>query len=1036
MCSQLSLDFFDGWNDPESIFRAALFWSLNGDFDYRRLQHQLEEMKEQRVGGFFMHSRYGLEAEYLGTEWFNAVRASIEYAHSNKMKAYLYDEDRWPSGIAGGIVTRDNPEYQLKYLLCTTLSSYTHREGDIILGYYNISLDCSDLMHGYELVLPNKREDAGFICVIRRQEPRSSENGATYLDVFNSAAVSKFIECTHQAYYCLFSQYFGNTIPAIFTDEANYGYWFCNKTEEGYVLPSSDIAIEFFKRQWNYDIANFLPELFFTKAGSEFSRVRLHYYEVLTALFVKNFNGQIGQWCQEHGIALTGHMLYEEPFTEQIKAVGSMMRHYEHMQWPGVDSIGDQIDDLITIKQCTSVGAQLGKKRVLCEMYAGTGWDWPLEGHKFIAGWNIINGVNFICPHISHYSLAGTGKRDYPASILDHTPWWKYYRYVQDFLGRITYMVSDSRPVRDILIMHPIESAWGMFSYSQQSQIIINDIETKLKTICYNLRKWHYDFDFGDEYLISKYAKVGQTFHVGEMEYKLVVLPPSSNIRRSTMELLSKFLEYGGHVLIIGDGPKYLDGEESNELIEFKTKCTICNTDDSSVHSAIKCIISQDIEIQEGGVEQESIWHMLVQKGDGYVLLLQSLDRKDAHNVRVRVNKRLLQSISPIIEWNALTSERYVIESSENSEFIYFDISIMCSDIRIITFGIMADAEMKADCFEYTKSDSFGDSFEYSLTELNGFPITVCRFRAEGDFDWSDLMATDEVDEILRERHGLVRRHVLGVQPWYHKRNKSYKHVGVYQVLFDFEIDKLSSRYLFVLENSQHYTILINGNVVKEREGHWIDPDFHTYDVSSQVKLGLNTIVLEFQYSEDVWLENVYLLGDFGVWPKDKKLDFRPSNISLGLLPERLRVQPWNEQGLSFYTGAVNYKLTFNNSEKYKESKIRLPYVKSTAVVLHVNGDTYFLPWMPYECDISKSLICGKNDIVVELIGGRKNMLGPLRVDQSVIAASVFFFEHNKDDGYAYKLTEHGLLGPICIDCGLPASEGIEEGQKSLAPTT
>jgi hypothetical protein len=35
--------------------------------------------------------------------------------------ASRYDEDRWPSGSAGGLVTKDKPEYGAKQLLFTTV---------------------------------------------------------------------------------------------------------------------------------------------------------------------------------------------------------------------------------------------------------------------------------------------------------------------------------------------------------------------------------------------------------------------------------------------------------------------------------------------------------------------------------------------------------------------------------------------------------------------------------------------------------------------------------------------------------------------------------------------------------------------------------------------------------------------------------------------------------------------------------------------------------------------------------------------------
>ena len=47
------------------------------------------------------------------------VRACVEYAESKKMLVCLVDEDRYPSGGAGGKVVKDNPEHKQKHILFT-----------------------------------------------------------------------------------------------------------------------------------------------------------------------------------------------------------------------------------------------------------------------------------------------------------------------------------------------------------------------------------------------------------------------------------------------------------------------------------------------------------------------------------------------------------------------------------------------------------------------------------------------------------------------------------------------------------------------------------------------------------------------------------------------------------------------------------------------------------------------------------------------------------------------------------------------------
>lgn len=71
------------------------------------------------MGGFTMHVRVGLDTPYMGPEFMEAVRMCVKRAKEKKMLAYLYDEDRWPSGSSGGAVLKKSPDWKSKHLLFT-----------------------------------------------------------------------------------------------------------------------------------------------------------------------------------------------------------------------------------------------------------------------------------------------------------------------------------------------------------------------------------------------------------------------------------------------------------------------------------------------------------------------------------------------------------------------------------------------------------------------------------------------------------------------------------------------------------------------------------------------------------------------------------------------------------------------------------------------------------------------------------------------------------------------------------------------------
>lgn len=68
------------FNNPPSKYRSMPFWAWNDKLEPEEMRQQIQSMKENGVGGFFMHSREGLETEYMGTEWMECIRAAVDEA--------------------------------------------------------------------------------------------------------------------------------------------------------------------------------------------------------------------------------------------------------------------------------------------------------------------------------------------------------------------------------------------------------------------------------------------------------------------------------------------------------------------------------------------------------------------------------------------------------------------------------------------------------------------------------------------------------------------------------------------------------------------------------------------------------------------------------------------------------------------------------------------------------------------------------------------------------------------------------------------
>ena len=119
------------FREPTSEYRGTPFWAWNCRLEKDELLRQLDVMKEMGFGGAHMHVRTGLDTPYLSDEFFEMIGACIDKSEKEGMLAWLYDEDRWPSGAAGGIVTKDEA-YRQRTLLFTKTPYQEGESGEVL----------------------------------------------------------------------------------------------------------------------------------------------------------------------------------------------------------------------------------------------------------------------------------------------------------------------------------------------------------------------------------------------------------------------------------------------------------------------------------------------------------------------------------------------------------------------------------------------------------------------------------------------------------------------------------------------------------------------------------------------------------------------------------------------------------------------------------------------------------------------------------------------------------------------------------------
>ena len=215
---ELSRELF---RSPTSEYRAAPFWAWNCEQEKDELLWQLELFKKMGFGGAHMHVRTGMSTKYLSDEHMALVRACVDKSEQEGMRAYLYDEDRWPSGAAGGYVTSDK-KYRARHLYFAPAGTQPDGEGRLI-ARYDVELDGDGKLLSHAPLKEGEQAEHGewdAWCVLMNESPWY--NGQTYANTLDPEAVKKFLDVTFDAYDRSVKDAYGTTVPSIFTDEPQF----------------------------------------------------------------------------------------------------------------------------------------------------------------------------------------------------------------------------------------------------------------------------------------------------------------------------------------------------------------------------------------------------------------------------------------------------------------------------------------------------------------------------------------------------------------------------------------------------------------------------------------------------------------------------------------------------------------------------------------------------------------------------------------------------------------------------------------------
>jgi hypothetical protein len=1008
----------EDFRDPGKKYRPSPFWSWNDLLDPDELRWQVREFADKGFGGYFMHSRVGLATPYLSQEWMRCIDACLDEGKKTNVESWLYDEDKWPSGFAGGIVPAQGDEYRSRTLAMKEIEKEdvdSALKDTSVVGVFEVALSPSSVIEEFERKSRSSDVKGGKLLAFGvKITPRSNwYNGESYVDLLDPKVTEEFLKVTIDPYAENFKKGFGEYMPGIFTDEPNY---FHRVQLES--VPWTEEIIDYFQKVNGYDITDRLPLLFFDGEGCE--KVRYDFWRTLTLRFIEAWTIPYSKRCEKYGLKMTGHYLCEDDLVVQTKFIGAAMPHYEYIHVPGIDHLGLNINDPLTLKQCSSVAHQFGKTRVLCEIFGCSGHNMTFEDQKWIADFHFALGITFLCQHLTLYTQKGDAKRDYPPTVSYHQTYWPHYKLMNDYFSRAGYLCSQGRFYADILVLHPIGSVWATYSSksSENHESRAWKYNEGLVKLQENLLALHWDFDYGDEIILERHARVEgrEAFIVNEGRYRLMIVPPSLTWARKTVDLLIRFLERGGKVLFVGETPRRIDGQPAEadcEKILTHPSAVHVTEDRKSIDNSVEKILSRSVSVadeEENEIEDIYVHHRV--EGRRHIYFLSNKSRTLTHEAMLTFAEK-----GGITEWNLFDGSTTEVEAVtyQGKTVVYATFHQAGSHAYVIDTskpgapeGLPSD--VKAG-FEETAL-KLPVAWKFERLHPNSMTLDTCRYSLDGG-EWSEEMPIWKARREVWRAAGLEQ--YTGIQPWV-LIQKGIKPSRAFALrlrsTFESKVEKRNA-YL-ILEKAPFWRLHINEKPVPTdtKDWHW-DKKFGKIDITDYVEIGENVIELSCQYDREVPVEDLFLIGDFGVEKVSE------AEYALADEPDNLSDRDWVEQGYPFYAGTIRYKTSFNVRKRDGERVlVRLLGAKGSLFLVYVNGeDSVPICCQPLEADVTRFVNDGENELVIDVVSSLRNTFGPLhhKLGDALTFVGPFSFVDEKNWVESYQFTAYGLINGVEI---------------------
>jgi hypothetical protein len=995
--------------DPPAEYRSAPLWVWNDRMTREEIKRDLEDFKARGIGGAFIHPRPGLITPYLSDEWLSLCAYAVETGKSLGLKIWIYDENSYPSGFAGGHVPAAMPDAARSGLRMRKTEGRAPAPDPAAIVVLRRTLTGFEDLTGKPM--PRGGDGATYyVFDIVRQAPSPWFGGFTYVDLLRKDVTEKFLDVTLNAYKRVIGSEFGSAVPGVFQDEAEIA----PAGDPGTVNYSSTL-FQAFQTRCGYDLRPDLVGLY--EEVGNWKRVRHDFYGTLLDLFTENWAKPYYAYCTDNKLIFTGHYWDHEWPRPRNSPDNLAMAAYAHM--PGVDILMNdyatgpdaQFGNARSVREIRSSANQLGRERTLSETYGASGWDLTFADQKRIGDWEYALGVNFLNQHLSYVTIKGARKRDHPLSFSDVEPWWPAYNTMADYFGRLSVAMSLGRQVNRVLVIEPTTTAWMLYAPAAESDDF-KAVGRDFQAFVNLLEAEQIEYDIVSEKTLQEFGSSSHArLNVGSRAYSLIILPPGlRNLESTTVTLIRDFLIRDGHIISWVAPPDYVDGLPTADLRELQNSFgdRWLNSGPGPGFDKVRTFAPPAITFS-GVTAGAMLFHQRREFDGGCLVLLVNTGTEAAASGAMTLPGGSAE------EWDPLTGRVKPIPFVRRGEKIEVAFSLPPKGSRLVCVR-----EARA------KPPAVPAALAWEEVTADGPAVVEALSPNVLTLDYCDLTIAGKTEKDLyfyEAQRKTFQANGIGRNPWdsavQYKTNivdlDKFPAKSGFEATFWFRVAKDDARDFADLkaavERPDLFKVFVNDKQVTPAPGEWwLDRSFAVYPIGDRVVSGKNKLTVKSQpftiYTE---LEPVYLLGGFCLAAIAPGFELNPPAQHLG-------VGAWKAQGWPFYGAAVRYTKAFTIPAAGAGSSYRLrlgSWLGATAEVFVGGQRVGTAAFPPFEVELG-DLAAGRTEISVVVYGTLRNTLGPFHNDPPLGRAWPGSFQQGakggRPPGSEYSSVAYGLF--------------------------